>query len=359
MNYLIIRNDGIGDLILSTPLILAIRKTDPESEIHLLCSEKNYNFALILVEENIIDKIYLLKSKSNISRSNYFDLYKTLSLIKFNKIFILKASTSNLLFSLTLKSKSIYSIVAINNGNIFKNKYSPPLLLAKIFLNVIEFIDCRNNYKNSRNIHMSAHFLNLINVNIKTQNVSFDKNYYYPKSLNKKSRGYIANLKRYFNLSDNKKNVIFHFDEKWDNYNHGYEEIKKFILDFVNKNNITLIITNGIIKNKYEDRLIADLEFKMKDRNTYTSLKNENMLFLNNLSLKKLIYIVQYCNLIITPHGSLTHIASLHSVNLIDLIPFERKDFFLKWKSQNKNSIQCEIKNLNQVADVANIYLES
>ena len=359
MSYLIFRNDGIGDLILSTPLILAIRKIDPYSKIHLLCSERNYNYALILLEEKIIDEIHLLKSKNNNSISNHFALYKKLSLIKYDKIFILKASTSNLLFSLMLRANSILSIVAINNGKILKDKYSPPLFFSKMFLNTIEFIDCRNSYKNSKEIHMSTHYLNLINQNIKTQDVSFNENYYYPKRLSKKSKDYITYLNKHFQFCDNKKNVIFHFDEKWDNYNHKYEEIKNFILDLKNKNQVNLIITNGIIKNKYEGRLFTDLEFKKVDLNTYTSLNNDNILFLNNLSLDKLFYIAQNSNLIITPHGSLTHIASLYKVNLVDLIPFERKDFFLKWKSRNKNSAQCEIKNLNQISEVVKTYLKA
>tara|TARA_B100001121_G_C18647437_1_gene602378 strand:- start:144 stop:1202 length:1059 start_codon:yes stop_codon:yes gene_type:complete len=352
MNYLIIRNDGIGDLILSTPLILAIRKIDPDSRIHLLCSERNYAFALILIEEKIIDEVHLLKSKSN-----FFALYKKLLSIRYEKIFILKASLSNLFFSIILKANNIFSIVAINKGKIFKNRYSPPLLFTKIFLNAVEFIDCRNNYRNSRDIHMSTHFLNLMNT--KTQNTSFNKNYYYPKKLNKKSKDYINYLNRYLNLSDNKKIVIFHFDEKWDNYNYNFEEIKNFISDLNEKNQINLIITNGIIKNKYEDRLITDLELKKKDPNTYISLKNDNILFLNNLSLKKLFYIIQFSYLVITPHGSLTHIASLYNVNLVDLIPFERKDFFLKWKSPNINNIQCEIRNLKEITKVVTTYLET
>ena len=81
MNYLIFRNDGIGDLILSTPLISAIREFDPKSKIHIISSVRNHNFAQILLKDRFIDEVHLLHTKRDSSKSNYFDLKRKLSKI--------------------------------------------------------------------------------------------------------------------------------------------------------------------------------------------------------------------------------------------------------------------------------------
>ena len=68
MNYLIFRNDGIGDLIVSTDSIQRIRTNDKNAKITLICSRRNYQYAKILKREKYIhdlinlDKIDSIKS---------------------------------------------------------------------------------------------------------------------------------------------------------------------------------------------------------------------------------------------------------------------------------------------------------
>ena len=360
MNYLIFRNDGIGDLILSTPLILAIREFDPKSKIHIISSVRNHNFAQILQKDGFIDEVHLLHTKRDSGKSNYFDLKRKLSKIIYQNAFLLKGSTSNLLFTKMLNVRNIFSIVSKNKGKLFKDKYSPPLLLLKMFSTGVEFIDCRNDYKNSNHIHMSTHFLNLMILNHNKKNNSFKNQYYVPKYLNQYSKKYITSLHTKYNFDKNKKNIIFHFDEKWDRHKYSFDEIKHFILNLL-KNECLLFITNGILKNKYESQLKDEFNFQSTDtdENIYLSSKNKNIIFLNNLNLEKLFSIVEYSNLVITPHGSLTHIASLYDKNLIDLIPLKQKNFYSKWRSPNKNSTQFEINDLRGISEIASKFLKA
>jgi len=62
---LIIRNDRIGDLILSTPALRAVRETHPRCEIHLLINEytkdlviNNPDINKLLTDEQMLDKDY-------------------------------------------------------------------------------------------------------------------------------------------------------------------------------------------------------------------------------------------------------------------------------------------------------------
>ena len=166
-NYLIIRNDGIGDLILSLPLIEKI-KENKGNLLYLVCSSRNIEFSKHLKEIGLIDHIIWLKEK-NVSKYSYYNyVKKKLKGIEFEHIFILKPSFTNLLISLSLNRKKIYSIIALNESKIFKlKKYSPPIF-SSYFIEKYELIDCRNNYKNSSTTHMSTHYLNLYNSSFST-----------------------------------------------------------------------------------------------------------------------------------------------------------------------------------------------
>tara|TARA_Y100001980_G_C14464738_1_gene246021 strand:- start:333 stop:956 length:624 start_codon:yes stop_codon:yes gene_type:complete len=207
---------------------------------------------------------------------------------------------------------------------------------------------------------MATHFLNLMVLNYDKKNNQFKNQYYVPKYLNQYSKNYITRLQTKYNFDKNKKNIIFHFDEKWDRQKYSFDEIKHFILNLL-KNECLLVITNGIFKNKYESQLRDEFNFQSTDtdEHIYLSSKNKNIIFLNNLNLEKLCSIVEYSNLVITPHGSLTHIASLYDKNLIDLIPLKRKNFYSKWKSPNKNSTQFEINDLRGISEIASKFLKA
>ena len=50
MKYILFRDDGIGDLIVSTMAINLIKKNDKYAKLLLVCSKRNYQYANILKE---------------------------------------------------------------------------------------------------------------------------------------------------------------------------------------------------------------------------------------------------------------------------------------------------------------------
>ena len=44
MNYLIFRTDRIGDFLITSPLIKAIKRNDPRAKIFIVASNKNTEF---------------------------------------------------------------------------------------------------------------------------------------------------------------------------------------------------------------------------------------------------------------------------------------------------------------------------
>ena len=71
MSYLkqicVCRNDRIGDLIMTTPVLKTIRKNWPKSKITLLCSKNN---SKVLKNSDLIDDIIILDN--NIIKLYYF-----------------------------------------------------------------------------------------------------------------------------------------------------------------------------------------------------------------------------------------------------------------------------------------------
>ena len=57
MNYLIFRNDGIGDLIVSSDGIRRIHGSDKNANITIFCSKRNIEYAYILKKDGYVDRV--------------------------------------------------------------------------------------------------------------------------------------------------------------------------------------------------------------------------------------------------------------------------------------------------------------
>ena len=69
MNYLIFRTDRIGDFLITSPLIRAIKRNDKSSKIFIVASNKNAEF---IKKYDLVDEVFLLKSKKIFDTINLF-----------------------------------------------------------------------------------------------------------------------------------------------------------------------------------------------------------------------------------------------------------------------------------------------
>ena len=182
MNYLILRNDGIGDLIVSTCGINQLRKIDKKAHITLICSDRNKEYAKILKKDGHIDRLYNLDDINSFSQTLKF--ISILRKISFEHIFILKSDWKNLTISLFCKSKNIH---AINPTKISKmsNKtiYKYPLFLSNKIFKSTEIINSINIQEVDIKTKMGTHYRELFNkaLNIKKTKLVYIK----PNSVNK------------------------------------------------------------------------------------------------------------------------------------------------------------------------------
>ena len=358
-NYLIIRNDGIGDLILSLPILEKL-KEKKRSLLYLVCSNRNIELAKHLKEIGLVDHIIQFKGEVKSKYSYYNYVKNILRNIQFEHIFILKPSITNLLISISLRRKKIYSIIALNESKIFKlKKYSPPIL-SSYFLEKYELIDCRNNYKNSANTHMSKHYLNLYNLSYSTlRKVKFNLSKTNKiKRLNNKSTIYLRKIKKLINYSHKNSIILFHFDEKWDRSILSNKEFEVFFEHLFNFRNSTIIVTKGLAKNKYEKIIYKIGKFKKLSNNFYSSIEIKNLFFVKKSSYSELSAILSISDIVVTPHGGLSHSSVLFDKKLIDLIEKDRKTFYKKWLPLGKKMKQFDINNTDKILKTLKVFLK-
>ena len=105
-NVLIFRTDRIGDLLITCPAILTIKKNIKDSKITLVTSKKNYQYAKSF---DFFDKVY------QFPQNNLFNAIKFiyhLSKVKFDYIFIFDGKERSIISTLFIKSK--YKVATIS-----------------------------------------------------------------------------------------------------------------------------------------------------------------------------------------------------------------------------------------------------
>jgi len=274
--YLIFRTDRIGDFLLTAILISSIKRNEPNSIITVVSSEKNYDY---IKSFNFVDEVILLKN-------NFFDKIRLIKKLR----------------------KTYYEFVILHDS---KNRSSRISSFLKFGLKIKP-----NNNSNISYIEIIKKILSELNFNFIDSDLNTLKQRNYD-SLDCSNRDFI----------------LFHFDEKWiyADYISEYTNIepsKDALVSFINllliTSNKELIITTGMnCPNILNDILDNSLDSRIK---IYKKLK---FLDLENLISK--------CELLVSCHGSVSHIAAAHQIKQIDIIDEKKLDFYRKWSAHFRN----------------------
>ena len=337
MKYLIYRNDGIGDLIISTPFIQSLKKLDDNAEISLVCSKRNIHYAKLLQKNNLIDNVLLSIDKGK----TFLDFVKMCLYnlrIKPDVTIVLKSSNTNFLSALLLKAKTVIGTVYIN-----ENKITPHKLL-NYFLDKNETIDCRNNFANSSDILMKDHYKSLFLKTFNLKKNNYIDNYFKPTmSLSKSLQGIdISKI-------SSGKNILLHLDEKWKRYDSSQNKIIEIIDNLKKKMFDYLIITMG---NNYEEHNLYLFNKYGVDINSNLAEIKDKLIFFKKPDIHELISLIILSDSIITTEGGVTHICASFEKNIINLIDKNNINFLKKWKPNVPN---CNELIINEKALASNI----
>ncbi len=320
VNILIFRTDRIGDLLVTCPAISTIKKYFKESNITLVASSKNYDYAKKL---NIFDKVYQFPNTGILNRIFFiYKLYKS----RFDYIFIFDGKERSILTSLIIRSK-----LKIALSPKIKSYYK--LFKLKI-------------YKDTINTNLNDIFQKMLtycSINIKIDCYDFLRN----KKNNNFSK--LIPINNYLHI---------HLDEKWFNnlYIHSYAKINPTNHEFVNflddlliDNNI--LITTGLIKLDLTEHLINKY-LKKNTLNIYSHEKNNNYIYLvNKPSFDDLESLLRNTKTLVSCHGAITHAANSFNVRKIDILEKSKTDFYKRFTSYLNNYDMIYRSNFNSLKE--------
>ena len=274
--YLIFRTDRIGDFLLTAILINSIKRNDDNSFVTVVSSEKNYNY---IKSFDYVDEVILLNN----------------NLIgKFKLVKILRRSYYKYLILHDNKRRSFIISLFLKFGLKINPSHDPKI----------------------SHIESIKEIISKLNYNFFETDLNILKN-------------------RDFNYSEdiNDDFILFHFDEKWIynayiseyvNIEPSKDDLILFINLLLSVSNKKLVITTGLKCPKILNDLIEN-NFGSKVK----IFKKLNFLNLENL--------VRKCNLLISCHGSVSHIAAACNVKQIDIIEKSKLDNYLKWTKHFRN----------------------
>ena len=288
--YLIFRTDRIGDFLLTAILINSIKRNDPYSHITVVSSKKNYAY---IQSFKSVDEVILLEK----------NLFKKIRLI-----LRLRSLYYNFIIIHDLKNRS--SLIS------FFLKYGLKIKLNKN-LN-ISYID---------NIKL---ILSMIDFNFQESDLNTLKHRDY------KSFKYLNN-----------DFILFHFDEKWiyNDYISEYKNIeptKNDLILFINAllltSNKKVVITTGMNC----PSILNDIS----ENDFQTGVK-----IYKKLSFLDLENLISKCKLLISCHGSVSHVASAHQIKQIDIIDKNKLNFYSKWTFHFRNYSLLHRKKFSELSE--------
>ena len=305
-NILIFRTDRIGDLLITCPTIIAIKRYLKNPKITLICSKKNYHYARSL---DLFNEIYEFPDKGLIQK------------VKF--IYQLKKEKPQYVFVFDGKDRSIISAALINAKYkiAISTKNNPFYKLFKIKF----FTDDKETNLND----VLQKSLNYCHINTEINNYDFLKK--------KKDNNFSSNL--------SVKNWLhIHLDEKW--FNDLY--IKKYtnihpnydgFIDFLNKIPIHnhILITTGIINFELLDELKNKYFKKINQKIFLRKESNRLTYFIYKPTFDDLESLLRNSKILFSCHGAITHAANSFDVKIVDIIEKSREKFYKRFTSYLKN----------------------
>ena len=87
----------------------------------------------------------------------------------------------------------------------------------------------------------------------------------------------------------------------------------------------------------------------------YSSYVIKNLYFVKRSLYSELSAILSLSDIVVTPHGGLSHTSVLFGKKLIDLINTDRKAFFKKWSPLGKMK-QIDINDTEQILETLKVF---
>ena len=327
----ICRIDRIGDLIITTPILKAIRENWPKSKITLLASKSN---SKVLEFSNLIDEIIIIDN--NYSLSKKISILLQIRKRKFNHF--INLSPTNLSYFLCFFSKALNKSTIIFLSR-YKQKFSKWIyrFFSNLFCQYTHIVNRKFLLSKNLEIHQTKMmYLLLEKISKKTFNYSDIE-----IPVNSEVENKVQKL-------FSQKIVTIHLSNRWNNNYYNSEDLHELISKIKNNKKYTFFLTTE----KTNDRNFYDIINKYmhlypKDFIYTESTKeklNGNIFILDNYNYNDWISIIKQSNQVITPESGCTHVAAAFKIPVIiiyndDNVPEDIYKEYSPWQSPHKKLI--------------------
>ena len=327
MKICIERSDRMGDMILTLPVIQAIKEKNPHAIIHVIASQKNIK---ICKQYSLIDKIF---EKSKLS-SSFNNLKKSISAERYNYYFTFSPGWFGLRLGFFSKSKFKSSLILKSryNSNVF-SKFGQ-IIFSKLFYSKSLVIDRFKTLQENKNIHQTNMMMDLVSKSGIAISRKTRTNFIFTNS---------------FTLNKNHPVCIIHLSSKWINDYYSEDDFNN-LLKLLNEKDIFIYLTTDeTTKNKFSK--IFDTFDAMEDPSD-TKKSEKNILICNNFNFDNWTSLLNQADYVITPESGCTHIASLTKCKLAVIYDADNSSDSIKheYAPWNKEYLALETndKELNQ-----------
>ncbi len=291
MKICIERSDRMGDMILTLPVIQAIKEQNPQAIVHVIASQRNVK---ICKQYNLIDKIF---EKSELS-SSFNNLKKSINAENYDYYFAFSPGWFGLRLGFFSQSKFKSSLILKSrySSNVFSKLGQ--IFFSKVFYSLSFVVNRFELLKANKDIHQTNMMMDVVSksgvvISRKTQTK--------------------FNFNNKFILNKNKPVCILHLSSKWIN-NYYSEENFNDLLKLLNEKNILIYLTTDeTTKNKFS-KIFETFDVVKDPRNIQKNKKN--ILICDNFNFENWTSLINQADYVITPESGCTHIASLTKCKL-------------------------------------------
>ncbi len=220
MRICLVRNDKMGDMILTLPIVQGLKEFNKDYKIDVVCSKNNLK---ICKKFKHINKIFLLQYK-------FFQILKTILKLrkkKYDYFFTFSPGLVSILISIFSKSKTKSLLIFKSR---YKNNYISKFfdrILGKTFFNHCLIIDRHLRYSQNVPIHQTEIMMELVTRN----------------GLNLNNDAEIKNLFEFNKIDLNaKKLCLIHLSSKWIN-NYFSEDNFINLIENIKNSKINIVMT--------------------------------------------------------------------------------------------------------------------
>lgn len=301
-NVLIFRTDRIGDLIVTCPAIITIKKKVTNSKITLISSSKNYDYAKSL---GIFDEILIFPRKGLINKINFINSLKKRF---FDYIFVFDGKERSIITTIFLKSKYKVALTSkkINFYKFFKIKF----------------------FHDSEGVSLNEIFQKALNFSLSNSPIG-NYNFLELKKDNNFSKQ--ININKYIHIHLDEKWFSENYIKKYTNINPAYDEFVDFINIISEKRD--LLITTGLTDFILLSELINKFFEKHTDKIFLKKNYEKSIYLIYKPTFEDIESLLRNSEILIACHGAITHASNSFSVKKIDIIEKQKENFYNKFNS--------------------------